>query len=371
MALSFLPAVLFLQAAVGFAAGSSFSGSLERVGTGSLSVRLADRRIIDALLPSTPGLDSAAILQQYRMGDLVEIACERIQPAWEEGTARYQTLELSAIRLIRRPSAEELAKLLSGAPFREGKNLLHRPAAAAPPPSRAPDSNSPGGPELEHARRINLEYAANLPNFVADEKARRQRRGPGSTTWRDFDTVESEITFQGNHAARREIRRDGKPWDQPFEALPGFKWYEGFGTEISPLFDAKCPTGIEYQGRSRTNARPAIEYRFSAPVDSCFPFFFFDYQRFNPARSGHFAIDEAAGNIVQLDETAAGFPAEIQFAEREEHISWDYVKIAGEAHLLPVRANFQVRYYDGTQYRIEVEYKNHRHFEASTSVTFR
>jgi hypothetical protein len=238
------------------------------------------------------------------------------------------------------------------------------------PPVQVTDLNAPGGRELAHARRINLEYAANMPNFVADETAKRHRMGPGSSSWRDFDTVESEITFRGNRAARQRIRRNGKPWGQPFEALPGFKWYEGFGTEIRPLFDPKCPTTLEYQGRSKVGGRPLLDYRFSAPVDGCFPYFFFGYQRFNPRRTGHVFIDDPAGNIIQLDEEASGFPAEIEFSEREEHFSWDYVKIGDDLHLLPVRANLLVRYYDGTRYKIEVQYKNHRHFEASSNVTF-
>jgi hypothetical protein len=353
-----------------FAVGITFSGTLERVGNGSLSVRLADRRVIDAALLSRPGLDSGAVAAQYRLGDQLEIACQPIQPLWEQETARYQYLEVIAIRLIRRPSPEELATLFGGVPFREGTNLLERPPAEPPTPSQGPDSNAPGGPELAHARKVNLEYAAHMPNFVADERAKRYRKGPGSSSWRDFDTVESEITFRGNHAARQGIRRSGKPWDQPFEALPGFKWYEGFGTEISPLFDPKCPTTIEFYGRSKVNGRPVLDYQFSSPVDSCFPFFFFDYQKFNPARAGHVKIDDPDGHILQLDEQASGFPPEIQFADREEHITWDYVKIGADSHLLPVRASFHVRYYDGTQYRIEVEYRNHRHFEASTNVTF-
>lgn len=365
-----LAGALAAQAGLGIASAASFSGELERVGNGSLSIRLADLRIIDAALPHTPGLDAATIAGKYKMGDLVEITCAPIEPAFEQATGKYQYLEVTAIRLVRRPSPEELATLLGGVPFREGKNLLERPQTVPPPPSQAPGVNAPGGKELAHARQLNLEYAANMPNFVADEKAKRHRRGPGSTTWRDFDTVESEITFHGNHATRQDIRRNGKPWQQPFEALPGFKWYEGFGTEIVPLFDAKCPTTIAYQGRSKLDGRPVLDYSFSTPVNSCFPFFFFDYQRFNPPRSGHFAIDEADGNILQLDETASGFPAEIQFAERQEHITWGYVKIGAETHVLPVRASFLVSYYDGTHYRIEVEYRNHRHFEASTNVTF-
>jgi hypothetical protein len=260
--------------------------------------------------------------------------------------------------------------MLRAVPFREGKNLLKRPGPEVSPPFQAADLNAPGGKELAHARRVNLEYAANMPNFVADETAKRFRRSPNSSTWRDFDTIESEITFRGNHAARQRIRRNGKPWEEPFEALPGFKWYEGFGAEIIPLFDPKCPTTLEYQGRSKAGGKNLVDYLFSTPVDGCFPFFFFSYQRFNPARTGHVFIDDPAGKIIQLDEEASGFPTEIEFSGREEHISCDYVKIGEDSHLLPVRARFLVRFYDGTRYRIEVEYKNHRHFESSTNITF-
>jgi hypothetical protein len=375
--LALLAPLLILQDGRGFTDGTfsgSFSGSLERVGNESISIRLADRRVIDAMLPNTPPLDSSGIVAQYNLGDYVEAACRRIQPVWEEGTSKYQTLEVTSMRLRRRPSPEELSKMLQAIPFREGKNLLKRPIATASsmPVSPMPAANldAPGGLQLSHARQVNLEYAAHMPNFVADERAKRYRMAPRSSRWKDFDTVESEITFKGNHAARQQIRRNGEPWEQPFEALPGFKWYEGFGTEIAPLFDPKCPTTIEYQGRSKAHGRALLEYQFSTPADGCFPFFFFDYQRYNPVRTGHVFIDDPAGSIMQLDEEASGFPKEIEFAQREEHISWDYVKIGEQAHLLPIRAHFLVRYYDGTRYRIEVEYKNHRHFEASTSITF-
>jgi hypothetical protein len=46
------------------------------------------------------------------------------------------------------------------------------------------------------------------------------------------------------------------------------------------------------------------------------------------------------------------------------------VKIGEASHLLPVHADFLVLYHSGTRYRVEVEYKNHRHFETSSDVTF-
>lgn len=260
--------------------------------------------------------------------------------------------------------------MLESIPFREGKNLLKRPEAAATARPLDVDLNAPGARELEQARRVNLEYAANMPNFVADEIAKRYRMSPRSQSWSDFDVVESEITFRGNRAVRQQIRRNGKLWEQPFDALPGYKWYEGFGPEITPLFDPKCPTTLKYGGRSESHGRPLHEYKFSSPVDGCFPYFFFNYQRFNPARTGRVLVDGAAGNVMRLEEEESGFPSEIEFSGRKVEIVWDYVKIGEESHLLPVRSHFEVRYYDGTRYRVEVEYKNHRHFEASSHVIY-
>jgi hypothetical protein len=370
MRLFLLATLLVLQPGRGFESGMSFTGSLERVGDHSVSIKLADRRVIDAMLPDTPAFGALAIAAQYSMGDEVEIECKPIQAVWEAATSRFQSLEVTAIRFLRRPSPEEVTNLLEARP-REGKNLLQPPRLAVSTPNRIADSDARGSKELEHVRRINLEYAANMPNFVADETSKRYRSTTQSPGWRPFDTVETEITFRGRRAVRQQIRRNGKPWDQPFDALPGFKWYEGFETEISPLFDAQCPTMIEYQGRSTMGGRQLLEYRFSSPVDGCFPFLYFAYQRYNPARTGHVFIEDAGGSVIQVDDEAGGFPADFEFAGREEHMFWDYVKIGENSHLLPVRANFLVVYSSGTRYRVEVEYKNHRHFEASTNVTFK
>jgi len=304
------------------------------------------------------------------MGDEVTISCKPITAVWEAATSRYQSLEITAMRLVRRLSPEEVFKMLEARP-RGGKNLLERPETGSAPQAVFTDLEAPGGKELEHARRINLERLLKMPNYVADETAKRYRSTAAPPAWSSFDTVQSEITFRGRRAVRQQIRRNGKRWEQPFGALPGFKWYEGFETEIDPLFDVRCPTTIEYKGRSEVGGRRLVEYRFRSPVDGCFPFLYFTYQRYNPARAGRVFIEEASGSVIQVDDEASSFPADFEFAGREEHVFWDYVKIGEGTHLLPVRANFVVSYRSGTRYRVEIEYKNHRHFEASSSIRFK
>ncbi|MGD0669688.1 MAG: hypothetical protein ABSB23_19180 [Bryobacteraceae bacterium] len=370
---------LLLQPSRASAARLVFSGSLERAGHESISVRLADRRVIDALLPNTGPLAAVTIAAEYKMGDQVRITCKPIPPVWEEDTSRFQSLELTKLELLSRPSPEELSKMPEFPSWSGEVNLLGRPNAAvsAPgwrltdaPPIMAGGSDSTARRKLEHAREVNLQYAANLPDYVADETAKRYTGHGRPPEWRHLDTIETEIAVSGSRALRRHIRRNGSPWEQPFQALPGFKWYGGFGTEIRPLFNTQCPTTIEYQGRAEMRGKQLLEYRFSSPPDGCFAPFYVDYQRYNPARTGHVFIDDSGGNVIQLGEEASGFPAAFEIAQRKEEVSWDYVRIGGTDHLLPVAATFVVLFSSGTWWRVEVQYTNHRHFEASTNITF-
>jgi len=223
---------------------------------------------------------------------------------------------------------------------------------------------------LEHAREVVLDYVGHMPNYVADETAKRYQMGIGSSQWRFADKIETEITFSDTGVLRQNIRKDGKPWKKSFQDLPGFKWSGGFGTELKPLFDPACPTTIEYAGKSEVRGKPVLDYQFSSPSDGCFAYFTENARTSNPPRSGHAFIDETSGNVLRLEEDAAGFPSISRFRERTEEVTWGYVTIGEERHLLPVAASFLIDYSSGVQYRIDVEYTNHRHFEASTNITF-
>ena len=223
--------------------------------------------------------------------------------------------------------------------------------------------------KLAEAREVNLEYVSHMPDFVADETAKRYTSDRESQDWRYSDTIETEITLKGNSAVRGQIRRNGKPWKQPFESLPGFKWAGGFGSEIRPLFDPGCPTAIMDEGLAEIRGKQLRKYRFISPANGCFAYLYADSLQFNPARAGHAYVDDA-GHLLDLDESADGFPADFKLRRRTEHVSWDYVKIGNDSHLLPVAATFEVFYSSGARSRIEVEFRNHRHFEASSSVAF-
>jgi len=113
-----------------------------------------------------------------------------------------------------------------------------------------------------------------------------------------------------------------------------------------------------------------VVYRFSSPPGGCFFTWVNGGNRYNPARTGRIPVDAARGNIIRYEEEASGYPAKFGIDWSTMVENWDYVTIGESSWLAPVSAELIVRASDGKMLRMTVEYKNHRHFEASTKITF-
>ena len=113
-------------------------------------------------------------------------------------------------------------------------------------------------------------------------------------------------------------------------------------------------------------------YLFRSPANGCFDAHAFGSLKnaYNPARTGRVLVDAGRGNVVRYEEEASGFPEKFGKDRGTVTESWDYMKIGDVAYLLPVSAEIGARRSDGSAGRVDVEYKNHRHFEAATSITF-
>jgi hypothetical protein len=318
----------------GFAADLEFAGGLERVNSDSILIRLADGRRIEAKLPKAGPLAAGAISAQFKLADEVQITC---------GPEGGRCQDLKSLKFLRPPTPKERALVLG-----------------TPMPGGPPD------PELEHARQVNLDRAANMPNFVADETAKRYAGRAGLAEWQYLDTIESEITIKGILVTRQNWRRNGKP----VKTISGFFPGTGFGAELKPLFDPECPTTIDFGGREEARAKPALVYRFASPADGCFFRLNDERRTYNAGRAGRVLVEARGGNVIQYEEEASDFPAGYGFVRRNAVVSWDSVKIGDASYWLPVAADFIWRLPSGELSRVTIGYKKHRRFEADTSVTF-
>lgn len=365
---------------------TTFSGEFQEVTPVSVSIRLADGRIIDARNVATGGdLSPQALAEHYAVGDQVQITCAPIGGIYDPQLRRTLVLQLEALNPLRRPSADERARALTSMAWRQPYNLLH-PAAALPSAPigsllrtlELPDNHAepPPGPAADRSARLELirsrvlEFAEKMPNFVADEVAKRYVSMGNPPKWQLVDTVESEITFKGSEESREHITVSGKPWSHPYEMLPGTKWEGGFGSELPALFNPNCPATFELAGRAKEGAKDVSVVRYSSPPDGCVGIFTQGYERFFASQSGRIVLDEREENVIRAESSSDGFPRAFPISSSESRISWDYVRIGDEAHLLPVASDFIIVESSGAMNLIRQEYKNHRHFEASSSITF-
>lgn len=329
----------------GLAADLEFAGGLERITQESILIRLAGGDRIAANLPKTGDLSSDRISAQFHLADEIQITCK----PKEQG----HCADLRTIRFLRPPTARERFLVLG-----------------SPAPSTPPD------PELERIRQVNLEHAKNMPSFIASETAKRSTssRSADPPVWRLKDIVESDIAFKDGEPTREHIRINGKPWNKP--QFPGMTWSVFFGTEIKMVFDPKCPTDLAFSGREDANGKQLLAYAFTSPPEGCFGWWswgrgFLGRQSYNAGRAGRVLVENPDGSLIQYEEKTTGYPKEFPGRLYQQKIVWEYVKIGDVSHLLPVSQEFEMDLKSGDSWRVSAEYKNHRRFEAATSITFK
>ena len=229
---------------------------------------------------------------------------------------------------------------------------------------------------LEQARRVNLELAKRLPNFVADEHAIRYKSGPVKPPdWKVIDHIDSEISVKGRNTFTREhVFVEGKPWNKP--TFQGTNWSVLFGVELTRLFDTKCNTKVEFDSQQTRGGRPVLVYRFQAAENGCFGNYNIGggilrgAKSFNPARTGRFYIEEPGGAFLGYEEEASGFPKGFGADTLRMSVTWDYVRAGESTQLLPVAADLVGGLSTKELWRVALTYTNHRRFAASTSVSF-
>jgi hypothetical protein len=221
-----------------------------------------------------------------------------------------------------------------------------------------------GQADLVQVRQVNLNHAAKMPNFIADETAVQydSDRGAGPPVWSKLDTIESEVVYVNGRMRRQNQRRDGQAADKLYELANG-----GFGIEIKPLLDPSCPTTIEFE----SSAGGKTWFRFRSPADACFVALGIGQGTgHRVARTGRFLADDLTRDLIRYEEEGHGFPKDYSMQQRNEIVAFEYVKIADASYLLPVSAEFWWKYLSDKPRRTVITYKNYRHFEASTKIAF-
>jgi hypothetical protein len=223
---------------------------------------------------------------------------------------------------------------------------------------------------IDKSRAAIAAYLAKVPNYVADETGERYETPAAPLDWRRTDSVSSEVRFDGNRETRENILLDDRPWAEPFVMLPGFKWRGGFAETLRALFDPSRPVRFTFSQSIIYHGKRARVYAFSAPKDGLGAWQS-GYQGFYPAYEGKVTITEDDLTAVRVETKAKEFPPDFPISSVENAITWDWVIAGSSRELLPVAGELLlVNANERRAFLVRLDYRNHRHFQASSSIRF-
>jgi len=369
--------LLALVAATGFAQDSTYTGSLERVMENSVTILLTDGRLVDARLPGRKGLTGAELVAQFSLADHVKVDYKRIPYFRDPITQLPCMFELARIKFLRKATPEEFLIASKNADWRVPGNLLAVSSNGKTLETRPPSIPNNAGAEplagtaltLDRIREVNLQRAAHLPNFIADEVTECYFSNAGPVRWEHTSSIRSEVSFKGSGETRKNMITNGEP-DPTGSKRRCIGYGGGFGTYLVPIFDPECPSGLAFSRKIGKPGNEGLALSFRSPPEGCFYTSFSGSDRAYPVHEGLVLIESPGGNMIHVAERSVQFPAAYGITSREEKVTWDFVKIGDATHLLPVSYEKIIYNRGGSAGRVTVKYTNHRHFEADTSITF-
>lgn len=223
-------------------------------------------------------------------------------------------------------------------------------------------------PFLEQARYYALEYAENLPDFMATQFVTRYAQGPGDKDWKKEDTLEIELAYKERGGEKYTLTKmNGKPSNLKYDYLGGSTSSGEFGAMLIAAFAPQSRAEFKELKKEVFNKRPTVVYDFKVKkafsanqlTDKT------THQTVTAGYQGTIWIDEETKRVLRIEQASEGMPANFSITLSESAVEYDWVKIADQPYLLPVRAEVLLGSDRDRHYtRNVIEFRNYRKFDS-------
>jgi len=227
-------------------------------------------------------------------------------------------------------------------------------------------------PFLEQARYFALEYADNLPDFMATQLVTRYAQKPGDKDWKKEDTLEIELSYRIKGGEKYLLTKlDGKPSRLKYENLGGSTSTGEFGTLLAAAFAPQSKAEFKEIRKETFHNRQTVVYDFKVKkafsanqiTDKS------TFQTVTAAYQGTVWIDTETKRALRIEQAAEGMPANFSITLAEYSVEYDWVKIADQPYLLPVRAEMLLGSDRERSYnRNVIEFRNYRKFDTDLKL---
>lgn len=227
-------------------------------------------------------------------------------------------------------------------------------------------------PLIEQARYHSLDFASELPNFIATQMVNRYEQDHRTGSWKLQDTLEIGLTYTSDKGENyRLLRINGQPTNQSYDDVSGSTSAGEFGAVLEGVFAPETHTDFRETKHDSLRGRDTVIYDFtvkriysrSSITDKV------TKQSIIAGYTGSLWVDTQTKRVLRIEESDTEIPVGFPITLSEDAVDYDWVEIAGEQFLLPVHAEVLLGSdHDKIYMKNVIEFRDYRKFEGSVKV---
>lgn len=210
-----------------------------------------------------------------------------------------------------------------------------------------------------------------LPDFIVQQNTTRYFSRSTPAQWQALDVVTADVASVGGKEQYHNIRRNGRPTNEPIEKTGAWSTGE-FQTTLASLLNPYTAAAFHKTGGGTLEGRATYTYDFHVrQQNSDWDIHAPDGQVATPAYSGTIWIDRATFNVMRIEEQTDSLPGSFPFDKAESVVEYGFVDIAGKNYPLPTHSEILTCQRGSTTCtKNEIRFQNYRKYGADSTITF-
>jgi len=247
------------------------------------------------------------------------------------------------------------------------------PAGTKPAPVAIP---APGAAELKRILAEITEnavnYTSSLPNFICTQVTRRHIDPTGTEAWRLEDTIQEHLSYVDRKEDYKVVSVNDRAVNTTHAQLGGAKSQGEFGSMLFEIFQPETHARFDWERWATLRGRRM--YVFSFRVPQMYSKYSIYHQGSNrtivAGYHGLIYADRDTNMVMRVRLDCDGIPADFPVQQISEVLDYDFVKIADQQFVLPLKVEMRSREVPRDLAWNEIEFHLYRKFGADTSITF-
>lgn len=254
----------------------------------------------------------------------------------------------------------------------EAERRRVNPAASTLPPE------AEGQEVLESARESALAAADEMPDFVVKQIIKRSFARGSTRNWRSSDQLTVAVSYRGGTGEQYKLLAvNGLPAAQSgesnsYEQVGGTSSTGEYVSMMRSLFDASTQANFKMIDTDLLRERRTIVYEFDVKQEN-------SKQMIKAGSSqsvvtgyrGRLWLDRENYRVLRIENISTDIPADFPVTAASSRIDYDWVMIAEQKYLLPVRAEIELTSGLGEreyQSRNDIRFRNYQKYGSEVKI---